>query len=79
MKAQVDEGLIVIDRVRHLTESTYVLRFSMNGMQFQPGQHLVLGIPGSTELREYSIYSGIHENFMEVLIKEVDHGYVSGN
>ena len=77
MKVQVDEEVFVIDRVRHLTESTYVLRFSRNGMQFKPGQHLVLGIPGSTDLREYSIYSGIHDDFMEVLIKEVDDGLVS--
>jgi len=77
MKAQVDEALFVTERIRHLTESTYVLRFSRSGMQFAPGQHLVLGLPGSTELREYSIYSGIHENFLEVLIKEVDDGMVS--
>jgi ferredoxin--NADP+ reductase/benzoate/toluate 1,2-dioxygenase reductase subunit len=77
MKVQVDEAVFVIDKVRHLTESTYVLRFSRNGMQFTPGQHLVLGLPGSTELREYSIYSGIHEDYLEVLIKEVDEGVVS--
>ena len=34
-------------------------------------------LPGSSELREYSIYSGIHDEFMEVLIKEVDDGVVS--
>lgn len=73
----VDEALFVIDRIRHLTESTYVLRFSRNGMEFSPGQHLVLGVPGSTELREYSIYSGIGEDYLEVLIKEVDEGIVS--
>ncbi len=77
MKVQVDEELFVINGVRHLTESTYVLSFSRNGMQFKPGQHLVLGTPGSTELREYSIYSGIYDDFMEVLIKEVDDGLVS--
>ena len=77
MKVQVEEALFVIEGVRHLTESTYVLSFSRNGMQFTPGQHLVLGLPGSTELREYSIYSGIHEENLEVLIKEVDDGLVS--
>ena len=77
MKVRVDEALFAIEEVRHLTESTYVLRFSRNGMQFTPGQHLVLGLPGSTELREYSIYSGIHDEFLEVLIKEVDDGVVS--
>ncbi len=76
-KSHIDEALFQIDSVRHLTESTYVLRFSRNGMEFTPGQHLVLGLPGSTELREYSIYSGIHDAFLEVLIKEVDEGLVS--
>ena len=77
MKIQVEEALFVVDGIRHLTESTYVLRFSRNGMEFKSGQHLVLGLPGSTELREYSIYSGIHDDFLEVLIKEVDDGLVS--
>ena len=77
MNVNVDEALYTIDRVRHLTESTYVLRFSRNEMKFNPGQHLVLGLPGSTELREYSIYSGSGEDSLEVLIKEVDDGIVS--
>jgi len=77
MNIKVDEALYVIEQVRHLTESTYVLRFSRNGMQFNPGQHLVLGLPGSSDLREYSIYSGRNDDFLEVLIKEVDDGTVS--
>lgn len=77
MNAKVDEAVYVIERVRYLTESTYVLRFSRNGMEFNPGQHLVLGLPGSSDLREYSIYSGIHDDYLEVLIKEVDVGVVS--
>jgi len=77
MKVQTDEALFVIEKVRHLTESTYVLRFSRNGMQFKPGQHVLVGLPESTELREYSIYSGINDDFLEVLIKEVDDGLVS--
>ena len=77
MNVNVEEALFTIDRIRHLTESTYVLRFSRNEMKFNPGQHLVLGLPGSTELREYSIYSGSGEESLEVLIKEVDEGIVS--
>jgi ferredoxin--NADP+ reductase/benzoate/toluate 1,2-dioxygenase reductase subunit len=77
MNVKVDEALHVVEQVRHLTESTYVLRFSRNGMQFNPGQHLVLGLQGSSDLREYSIYSGTEDNFLEVLIKEVDEGVVS--
>ena len=77
MNVEVDNSVFVVDRVRHLTESTYVLRFARNGMAFTPGQHLVLGLPDGRELREYSIYSGIHDDFLEVLIKEVDDGLVS--
>jgi hypothetical protein len=35
MKVNVDEAVFVIDRVRNLTESTYVLRFSRNGRVLQ--------------------------------------------
>ncbi len=77
MDVNVDNALFVEEEIRHLTESTYVLRFSRNGMNFFPGQYLLLGLPGSPELREYTIYSGIHDNFLEVLIKEVDDGLVS--
>lgn len=77
MRANIEQAVFVTEKVRYLTEFTYVLRFSRNGMQFTPGQHLVLGLPDSTELREYSIYSGINDNFLEVLIREVDDGLVS--
>lgn len=77
MKTQVEETVFVTEKVRHLTESTYVLRFSRNRMKFNPGQHLLLGLPGSEQLREYSIYSGIPDEYLEVLIKEVDEGLVS--
>ncbi|MFH0759332.1 MAG: FAD-binding oxidoreductase [Bacteroidota bacterium] len=77
MNVNVAQAIYTIDKVRHLTESTYVLRFSRNGMKFTPGQHLVLGLPGSNELREYSIYSGINDDALEVIIKEVDDGMVS--
>ena len=77
MNVNVDKALFVVDSVRYLTGSTYVLRFSRNGMQFKPGQHLVLGLPGSNELREYSIYSSIDDDYLEVLIREVDDGVVS--
>jgi ferredoxin--NADP+ reductase/benzoate/toluate 1,2-dioxygenase reductase subunit len=77
MKIKVDQAVFTIDEVRHLTPTTYVLRFSRNGMSFFPGQHLLLGLPGSRELREYSIYSGSGDEALEVIIKEVDEGTVS--
>jgi len=77
MEVEVEKMVYVVEELRHLTESTYVLKFSRNGMQFSPGQHISLGLPGSNELREYSIYSGIQDESLEVLIKEVDDGIVS--
>lgn len=77
MNTNVDVELFSVLSVRDLTESTYILRFARKRMAFKPGQHLVVGIPGSGEYREYSIYSGINEDFLEILIKEVDDGMVS--
>jgi ferredoxin--NADP+ reductase/benzoate/toluate 1,2-dioxygenase reductase subunit len=63
--------------VRHLTESTYVLELERKGMEFEAGQHILLGEPVNIHKREYSIYSGTHEDNLEVLIKEVEYGMVS--
>ncbi|MDA3823524.1 MAG: FAD-binding oxidoreductase, partial [Bacteroidales bacterium] len=71
----VDQFLV--EDVRHLNESTYVLKFSKGGMDFIPGQHLNVGLNGSGQHREYSIYSGSKSDFLEILIKEVDDGLVS--
>ena len=74
---QVEKKYFETKHVRILTPSTFVLRFERNGMDFMPGQHLILGLPGADELREYSIYSGIGDPYLEVLVKEVDEGLVS--
>jgi ferredoxin--NADP+ reductase/benzoate/toluate 1,2-dioxygenase reductase subunit len=66
----------VID-TRHLTNSTYVIRIERDGMEFEAGQYISLGLAGSAEKREYSIYSGTDEDFIEVLVKEIDEGIVS--
>ena len=69
--------LAEIISVRNLTESTYVLRFERNGMEFQAGQYIVIGPQGSKQKREYSIYSPVTSPYLEVLIKEVDEGFLS--
>ena len=66
-----------ITGIRHLTPSTFVLRLEKNGMEFQTGQYLVLRRPGTIDQREYSIYSGEHDNYLEVLVREVINGKVS--
>lgn len=63
--------------IRNLTESTYVLEVERKGMEFEAGQHILLGEPVNIHKREYSIYSGTEDENLEVLIKEVENGLVS--
>lgn len=63
--------------VRNLTDSTFVLEIEKNGMVFEPGQHILLGKAGDIHHREYSIYSGVDDPSLEVLVKEVEEGDVS--
>jgi len=62
---------------RELTDSTFVLRFERNGLDFQAGQHILVGKSIKDEMREYSIYSGESDDFLEILVKEVEEGIVS--
>jgi len=63
--------------VRYLTESTFVVRLERNGVVFQTGQFIVLKYGNSVEQREYSVYSGEEDDFLEVLVREVEGGKVS--
>lgn len=63
--------------LRYLTSSTYVLKFERGAFDFQAGQYISLGTEGTGEMREYSIYSGEQDDYIEVLIREVDEGLVS--
>ena len=64
--------------VRNLTDSVFVIRFERLNFQFQTGQFVILKIPGSAEKREYSVYSGENDDFLEVLVREIEGGKVSG-
>jgi ferredoxin/flavodoxin---NADP+ reductase len=68
---------LTVVSVRELTSDTYVLRLTRDGLEFQPGQYVVIGLPGKKEKREYSVYSGNSSPYLEVLIKVVDNGIVS--
>lgn len=63
--------------IRHLTDSGYVLRFARDGMEFEPGQYVSVGLSGDINMREYSIYSPVDAPYLEILIKEVEAGYLS--
>lgn len=66
-----------VHHVRHLSESAFVLRFDRHGLFFEPGQYVNLGLRGSLAVREYSIYSGAGDDFLEVLVREIPGGLVS--
>jgi ferredoxin--NADP+ reductase len=66
-----------VQQIRNLTDSTYVLRFDRGGMKFTPGQYVSVGVRGDINMREYSIYSKSGADYLEILIREVEHGVVS--
>ena len=63
--------------IRKLTESTSVLRFERQGLQFEPGQYIRVGVEGDPEIRDYSVYSGAEADYLEVLVRRVEDGLVS--
>ena len=71
------KGKHKLHAIKILTESTYILQMERNGLEFESGQHILLGVDNDLNQREYSIYSGNNDTFLEVLIKEVDDGDVS--
>lgn len=72
-----DHKIYRIQEIRELTESAFILRFDRHGLNFMAGQHILIGLEGSSELREYSVYSGEKDDFLEILVKEVETGMVS--
>jgi ferredoxin/flavodoxin---NADP+ reductase len=67
----------IITSVRQLTDYTFVLQMERNDLMFQSGQFVILRRPGSVTHREYSVYSGEHDDFLEVLVREVEGGLIS--
>ena len=63
--------------IRTLTESTFVLRIERKDLEFTAGQHICVGPPNGIHTREYSIYSAEKEDYLEILVKEVENGLVS--
>ncbi|MGQ1783544.1 MULTISPECIES: ferredoxin--NADP reductase [unclassified Saccharicrinis] len=63
--------------IRHLTDSTFVIRFEKNDMDFTAGQHVCVGPPNGIHTREYSIYSAEDAPYIEILVKEVQNGLIT--
>lgn len=63
--------------IRPLTNVTYVVRMERRSLLFQSGQFIMLQDPKTRQRREYSIYSGENDDFLEVLVRQIDGGIVS--
>lgn len=63
--------------LRHLTGSVYALRLERKGLPFKAGQFIALTDPRTGQKREYSVYSGENDDYLEVLVREVEAGKVS--
>ena len=46
-------------------------------MEFKAGQHIIVGLKGELNQREYSVYSGENDDYLEILVREVPEGNVS--
>lgn len=64
--------------IRHLTDSTFVIRLERKNINFQTGQFILLNVKGLIDQREYSVYSGENEDFLDVLVREIEGGKISG-
>jgi NAD(P)H-flavin reductase len=73
----VSTELHKILQIRLLTEGTFVLRIDRGDMEFKSGQHIIAGLKGELDQREYTIYSGENDDFLEILVREVPEGKVS--
>jgi hypothetical protein len=63
--------------IRNLNESTFIIKLEKNGLSFKSGQHINAGPANSIHTREYSIYNGENDDFLEIMVKEVSDGFIS--
>lgn len=66
-----------VHEIRELSRGAFVVRVDRHGLEFEPGQYVNVGLRGEIDMREYSIYSGPDDDFLEILVKEVEGGFVS--
>ena len=57
--------------------ANFILRVERNNIKFNPGQFFSIGVPGVPINREYSVSSGIDENYLDFLIREINGGVLS--
>jgi ferredoxin--NADP+ reductase len=62
---------------RRLTDRTFVLQVERYDLAFEPGQHLNIGLPDDRQQREYSVYSSVNDDYLEILVQAIPTGHVS--
>ena len=73
----VKTNLHKIKEIRFLTDETFVIRLDRGNLDFKAGQHIIVGPEGELNLREYSVYSGENDDYLEILVREVKEGNIS--
>lgn len=73
----LSDGKHQVLEVRDLGEGAFVVRLERRGLEFDSGQYIHVGPLPGFDRREYSVYSSPEDDFLEILVKEVDEGEVS--
>ncbi len=63
--------------VNLLSGQTIILKLERKNIQFIPGQHIVVSTTEKLDFRQYSIFSSINNNYIELIIKIVQNGVVT--
>ena len=64
----------IVQQIINLTPETFILRLDRRNFNFEPGQYVIIRIPGQNKGREYSIYSGINDPYLDFLVREIPEG-----
>ena len=61
----------------NLTPETFILRLDRQNFKYEPGQYVILRMPDELDGREYSIFSGTTDAYLDFLIREIPEGEFS--
>lgn len=62
---------------RYISNEIILLRVTRNHFKFNAGQYIAVSFPTEKEAREYSIYSGENDPYLEILLKTIPEGSFS--
>ena len=71
------DNLHKVIKIIKFGSANFILRVERNDIKFNPGQFFSIGVPGIPINREYSVSSGINENYLDFLIREINEGILS--